>query len=263
MSIQRSLTLPLLLLTACGKVVEAPTAFNDLAAFIFQHQPDEDQAELQAGLEELAAWLETDWVDDEQGYEVAILSQDAMDALDEQDRPIDRMVGLSLVTLSHHPVESSTYALVAVDQDLIFPDTFAEYERTYLSGPDCFIHRSCSWMEAIEDLMSTFALGLTSTSQAHNQYTWVETSRGWAMVHRNWQVEPPEVNFSWMEVDQQAYLNLFIPTTGGAYRMQAQWTVYAEDNNVDEDLAKGLIINYFKGSHEEMEAWLDENDVPL
>jgi hypothetical protein len=253
------------MLMGCKAPPEAPEAFSELCAYIFEHQWDEDQEALVVGLEQLAVWLDEEWdqEEDDNGFEVTALSEEAMDALDERDRTAENMVGLALPGVSVHSVEDVTYALVAVDQDIVFPGTFSEYERTYLSGPDCFVDRTCDRMEAEEDMTSNFAGGLVhSVSHSYNQYVWAETVDGSAMVHRNWQVDPPEVNLGWMEVDEQAYLNALVPRSEGAWRLQAQWTVYDPDNNVPENTAKATVINYFQGSNEDLEDWLEENDVP-
>jgi len=258
----------LVLLAAVGSLVgckpppEAPGEFSDLCAYLFEHQWDDDPEALVEGLEQLSLWLDEEWdqEEDDNGFEVTALSQAAMDGLDDQERTVENMVGLALPTVSEHSVESAAWALVAVDQDEIFPGTFAEYERTYHSGPDCFVDRTCERMEAEEDMTSTFAGGLfRSESHAYNQYVWADTEVGAAMVHRNWQIEPPEVNVGWMRVTEQTYLNLFLPRPGGAYRLQAQWTVYDPDNDVPENTAKATVVNFFQSSHDDLEKWLGDN----
>lgn len=261
----RAPILPLLLLpslVACKAPPEAPDDLFELAAYLYEHGWDEDQEALVVGLEQLGTWLEANQDLAYEGYEVGALSEQAVDSLDETDRITAEMVGLSLTRLSRHPVEDSTWALVSVDQSEIYPDTFAEYGREYLSGPDCFTARSCERMEAMEELHSTFPLGLETWSTAHNQYVWAEIEGGLAMVHRNWQVDPPEVSSDLMKVDEQAYLNLFVPGSQGAWRLQAQWTVYSDENNTPEDFAKTLVLNFLESCHDELEAWLDENPMP-
>jgi hypothetical protein len=253
--------LPLLLLAlcACRPPPQAPEDLYDLAAYLYDHGWDEDQEALRLGLEQLGGWLEDHPEAALEGYEVGALSEQTLDAVDEQDRTTEGMVGLSLSRLSHHPIEDSTWALVSVAQDEIFPGTFADYERSYLSGPDCFVDRSCDRMEAMEELHSTFPLGLETWSTAHNQYVWVELEGGWAMVHRTWQLEPPQTSSNLMSVEEQAYLNLFVPGRDGAWRLQAQWTVYSDENNTPEDLAKTLVLGFFEDCHDLLEAWLDEH----
>jgi len=256
-----SLLFPLAL-AACKPPPEAPEDLYELAAYLYGHAWDEEQEALLVGLEQLTTWLEANEEAALEGYGVGSLSEETMDAVDDEDRTTVEMVGLSLTRLSHHPVEDSAWALVDVDQSEIFPGTFAEYEREYISGPDCFVDLSCDRMEAIEELHSTFPLGLETWSTAFNQYAWAEMDSGTAMVHRNWQVDPPETSSDLMSVDEQAYLNLFVPGSEGAWRLQAQWTVYSDENNTPEDLAMSLVLGFFEDCHTDLEAWLDENNAP-
>jgi len=261
----RAPILPLLFplaLMACKPPPEAPEDLYELAAYLYGHAWDEDQEALLVGLEQLTTWLEANEEAALEGYAVGTLSEGTMDAVDEKDRTTTEMVGLSLTRLSHHPIEDSAWALVDVDQSEIFPGTFAEYEREYVSGPDCFVDRSCDRMEAIEELHSTFPLHLETWSTAFNQYTWAELEGGTALVHRNWQIDPPETSSDLMSVDEQAYLNLFVPGASGAWRLQAQWTVYSDENNTPEDLAMSLVLGFFDDSHTDLEAWLDDNAAP-
>jgi hypothetical protein len=252
-----------LTLAACRPPPEAPEDLHELAAYLYEHAWDEDQEALVVGLEQLTTWLEGNEDLAYEGYEVGSLSEAAVDALDEQDRTTAEMVGLSLTRLSRHPVEDSTWALVSVDQSEIYPGTFKDYEREYLSGPDCFVDQGCARMEAREDLHSEFAGGLLETwSTAHNQYVWAELEAGRAMVHRNWQVDPPEVSTDLMKVDEQTYLNLFVPGSAGAWRLQAQWTVYSDDNSMPRDGAMQLVLGFLEDCHDELEAWLDDNPAP-
>jgi hypothetical protein len=258
----RLLTVPCALLFACKAPEEAPAGLRDLAAYLYAHHPDEDPEALAAGLANLRAWLEAHPDKALEGYEVGALDEATVDALDEQDRTTEGMVGLSVTRVSAFPVEDSTYALAAVDQDEIYPDTFVAYEREYLSDLDCFLARTCLRLEAMEELTSSFIFDIQSQSTAHNQYVWVEVPEGWAMVHRNWQVEPPVVDISWLDVDEQAYLNVFVPGAGGVWRMQAQWTVYDEDNDVPMDVAMQAVIDFLIKCHDDLEAWLGDHPVP-
>jgi len=258
----RRLFVPCALLCACRPPVEAPAGLADLAAYLYAHHPDEDPGALAAGLANLRAWLEAHPEGALEGYEVAALDEATVDALDERDRTVAGMVGLSVTRVSAFPVEDSTWALAAVDQDEIYPDTFVAYAREYLTDLDCFLARTCPRLEAMEEPPSSFILGIQSQSTAHNQYVWAEVPEGWAMVHRNWQVEPPIVDISWLEVDEQAYLNVFVPGTDGVWRMQAQWTVYDEDNDVPIDVAMQAVIDFLVKCHDDLEAWLADHPAP-
>lgn len=266
MRIQPTLTLAagavLLTVAGCKELPEAPETLDELCAYVYEHHADEDPLALQTGLEQLTDWLEGHPDEALEGYTVDSPGEAVLDSLDDVDRTTAEMVGLAVTRVSQHPIEDSTHCLVVMDQSEIYTDTYDNYERSYIGDPQCFMDRECLRVDSLEHLESSFALGVKSTSEAHNQYLWVELERGWAMVHRNWQMEPPEVNLGWLEVDEQIYLNILMPGDDGIWRIQAQWTVYAQDNDVPEDLAANMVVDFLVKCHDDLEAWLDENDVP-
>ena len=248
-------------LAGCKELPEAPETFAELCAYLYEHHADEDPAALIAGLEQLATWLDEHPEEAEDKYSVDPLTEEIVDSLDDKDRTAEEMVGLAVARQSHHPIEDTTHCLVVTPQDAIYPDTYDEYEREYVGDPDCFMDKECPRIGAMEHLESSFALGVTSVSDAHNQYLWVELERDWAMVHRNWQLEAPVVNLSLLEVDEQTYLDVLVPGESGVWRVQAQWTVYDQDNDIDQGLAENTVVNLLIKCHDEMEAYLDEHDV--
>lgn len=245
----------------CKELPEAPETLGELCAYLYDHHPEEDPAAMEAGLEQLVTWLDEHPDEAQDKYSVDSLTEETVDSLDEKDRTAEGMAGLAVVRISNHPVEDSAHCLVALDQDEIYPDTYTAYERENIGDTDCFLSKECLRIESLEHLESSFALGVTSVSDAHDQYMWVETSRGWALVHRNWQIDPPEVNLSLLEVDEQTYLNVIVPGEEGLWRLQAQWTVYDKDNNIDQGLAENTVANFLIKCHEDMEAYMDENDL--
>lgn len=255
--------LPLLLplvLAACVPKAEAPEELAELCAFVFNHQADEDQARLIAGVEQLGDWLDANPEEVLDGYRgVDVPSEATMDSLDDVDRTNAAMVGLAVGRQSRHPLDETAWGLISVDQDVIYPDDYNAYAREYLSGPDCFLDHECGFMEAVEETINSFPLGLTSENTVHNQYVWVETERGMALVHRNWLTEPPIVSNSILEVDEQAYVDVLVPGEDGVWRLQSQFTIYSVQ---DEDIAINAAINYLIDLHDELELWLDENQAP-
>ena len=182
-----------------------------------------------------------------------------MDSLDDVDRTNAAMVGLAVGRQSRHPIDETAWALIGVDQDVIYPDDYDAYAREYLSGPDCFLDHECGFMEAIEETINSFPMELTSENIVHNQYVWLETARGTSMVHRNWLKEPPIVSNSILEVDEQAYVDVLVPGDDGVWRLQSQFTIYSVQ---DEGIAISAAINYLIGLHDELEIWLDDNQAP-
>lgn len=249
-----------LLLSACRPAPDAPEELAELCAYIFTRAADEDQAELIAGVEQLGDWLDAHPEEALEGYRaVEIPSEGTMDSLDDVDRTNAAMLGLAVGRQSRHPLDETAWALIGVDQDVIYPDDYDAYERTYLSGPDCFLDHTCGFMEAEEDTINAFPAGLTSENSVFNQYVWAQTERGTALVHRNWLTAPPIVSSEILQVDEQAYVDVLVPGDGGVWRLQSQFTIYAVQ---DEDLAINLAINYLADLHDGMEAWLDDNQAP-
>jgi hypothetical protein len=241
---------------------EAPETLDELCAFVFSHHPDEDATELIAGVEQLADWLDANPEDALEGYSVQAPGEDAIDALDGEDRTAEGMIGLAVSRQSRHPLDETAWALIGVDQDEIYPETYDAYAREYVSGPDCFLAHECDAMEAYEEMSSSFALGMTSESRSHNQYRWIETGRGTALVHRNWLREPPTVNNVLLEVHEQAYVDVLVPGDDGVWRLQSQFTVYTQDDETYEQLAVNLAIDFLIDLHDIMEDWLDDNEAP-
>ncbi len=262
----------LALLVGCKRPPEAPKDLDALASYLFEEHTAEDPEVMAVGLQNLRTWFETDHdPDGPKGYELLIgLSGDAVSSLDSSAAYADpeakesRRIpsgGAGAATLGEHALEDYVAALVAVDQDVVFPKTFDAWARTFrLCDGDTFAKEDCELLEADEEQSSNFGFGFKSVGESYNQYRWVELDDGsWAMNHRNWQLYPPEVSNSLMEVEDQYYLNTFVPSSDGrtVYRFQATWAYFGAD--VPEGTALDLTTNSMVTSSEDLEAWLDEN----
>ncbi len=249
----------LLALSACKPPPEAPAELDELASYIYAHHPDEDTAALQAGLESLTAWLESNWAEAEDGYVIGALDDATVDGVDGVDRGTEDMIGLAVPTASTYTVDEATYAMVGVPCDQVYPDMFVEYEREFFGDAECFLDRECDRLEARENMESHFPLEVVSIAQSYNEYVWVELDAGWAMVQRNWLEVPPEVTgvlASYIEVDEQFYLNLFLPAETGFWRLQATWMIFSQDG-VPEDAAMNLAVNNMVDNSETLDIYLD------
>jgi len=148
--------------------------------------------------------------------------------------------------------------MVGVPCDEVYPDMFFSYEREFIGDPDCFLDLDCDRLEAHENYESHFALGVEAISETYNEYLWVEMEGGLAMVQRNWILEPPEVTgplASYIEVDEQFYINLFLPREGGFWRLQITWMIFAQDG-VPEDAAMQLAVSSMTGNAETLDTYL-------
>jgi hypothetical protein len=250
-----------LLLTACPPPPEVPEVedqpdLGQLCRSLFAHHPDEDHTRQLEDLAWLEAWLEDFEAETLAGYQVEPLSEDAVDALDEQDRTTQGMIGVVVGSSSAHPVADAAHAMVAVDQEEIHASSYSDYQVEYLSDLDCFLEQSCERLELLEDYTAHFILGVQSVNHTHNQYLWLETDAGLAMLHRAWLPTPPEVNMSWLEIEEQFYLDVFLPRPDGHFRVQTTWLVNSQDS-MGEDTVMNMVVSGMQEHSENLEAWLD------
>ena len=241
---------------ACKPPPEAPEDLDELCGYLYSHHADEDTAAMEAGLSNLLAWLDLHWEEASEGYVVTELTQATVDNLDGTGRSVEGILGLAMAHRSSHGVYDSAYAIAGTDQDVVFPALYDSYEREYLGDDQCFLDQECPRLEALEEMVTSYALGVTSTSSAHSQYLWAELEDGDAMVMRNWFVSPPEVNFDWISIQEQYYLNLFLPRGNSSYRLQAMWLVFEQDN-VPEDLALSMATSDMADNFEQLDAYLE------
>ncbi len=249
--------------SGCKPPPEAPAELDELAGYLYAHHPDEDPAAMQVGLEALTDWLETNWAEAEEGYIITALDEETVDGVDDVDRATAGMIGLAVPTASVYSVDQAAHAMVGVMCDEVYPEMFVEYERDTFGDVDCFLARDCDRLESREYMESHFVGGMVvSIAQSYNEYLWVELDGGWAMVQRNWLELPPDVTgalASYIEVDEQFYLNLFLPATAGFWRLQATWMIFAQDG-VPEDAAMQMAVNNMTGNSETLDEYLETLD---
>ncbi|MEZ4316340.1 MAG: hypothetical protein R3F61_02500 [Myxococcota bacterium] len=262
------------LLFACRAPPEAPADLDSVAAYLFGNHLADDEEVMTVGLEQLRTWFETDYDPDaNRGFQLTVpLAPEAVGALDasvafthpdtKESRAFEGMGGAAAGTVGVQALDDYVAALTAVEQDVVFPNTFEEWSRTWrLCDGAEFADHGCDRLESDEQQLSTFGLGLRSEGEAYNQYRWFELDDGsFAMNHRNWQIYPPEVSSNLLEVVDQYYLNTFVASTDGTevFRFQATWAVFGD--SVPEDIALNLTANAMFDSSQELEEWLEEND---
>ena len=255
----RHLVLLVLLLTGCTPPVEAPSEMGDLVSWLYTNVRDEDPAVMAAGIDGLDAWLsdnreealETEW-------EVTLLTEETVDALDDRERTVEELASIAVYTESVHTLDAAAFAMVGSEIDEVYPESFSDYTRTWDSDPGCFLERTCSAVSATEDYTASFALGLRTTSQLRNEFLWVEGTERDALVQRNWLVEPPETNSPLLDLDQMYSLNFFIESDVGFIRIQAAWMIVTQ-GAVNPTAAVTLVGNDYRSNSRTLDAWLDEN----
>lgn len=254
-----TLSLVLLLsLAGCEAPPEAPGELDDLCAYLFSHVGDESPDALQDGLTNADLWLVSHLDETLEGYGITTLERDAVEALEGEERDLTGLVGVAVGAESEHDVLSATLALLDEDQTEVLEQTYDVFEREWVTDQNCFLEQRCETLEAVHSSEVRFALGVRVSSQARAQFRWVDTWAGTVLVGRSWLVEPPEINVSWLEVDQQYYLQAILPDEdGGSRRLQAIWVVGEFAGGEPSDGLKALSVRALQHLDEDLEAWLD------
>jgi hypothetical protein len=242
-------------LAAC-RPPEAPEEFDDLVVYLYERHADDNLATMEVGVDALIQWVVAQ-EDLENQYEISPLSEEAVDALDEVDRSAVEMVGLAVMTQSDYSVDDAAHAMIAADIDDVYADTFVEYERQWDGDGQCFLDHDCERVEAQENYEAHYPFNIITIAESWNQYVWVEADAGTTFVQRNWQVVPPTVNQAFMEVDEQMYLNLFVPREGGGFwRLQATWMIVTQDS-VEDWVALNATGGSMRDNSETLDAYLE------
>lgn len=256
MTLPRPLLLALLLpLAACQPPPEAPEDLDELCSFLFEHHSDEDLAYMQAGVDNLVIWLDEHIAEAEDGYSVTGISEESVSDLGGRAHSVQDIYGVSLPTVGEHSVLDMVEGLTTLDFVTVDPDYYEDFERTYHSDIDCFVDRSCDRLATHELQDISLPFNIHSLNQAEHEYLWLND--GAAMVQRSWLDEPPETNSSWLEVDDQYYLNAILPREGGHYRVQTTWLVNSQDD-VPRDTVMALVVRGLRDNAAALETFLAE-----
>ena len=261
-----TLTFAMTVQTGCKRPPAAPAELDQLCAYLFTHFDDEDPAALEVGIDNLEAWLDLSLEETLEGYEVSVLEQSAVDALDDVDRDLSGVVGAAVGYESHNSVMDQTYALVIADQVAVFEGTYSEYTREFLSDEECFMSQECDTARMLNSGVADYPFSLEITSSSWGDFRWVErggstfSTGEYSLAHRTYLTGPAEVNVDWVQVREQYYLDIVMPRDDGALKLQATWFV-AElgDAPLPENMALQLVIGSMQDSGGKIDDWIDEN----
>jgi hypothetical protein len=254
-------------LLGCKRPPEAPAELSELCSYVFEHMGDEDDEALAAGVENLAAWFSANGLEDpEEGFEVSQISVETAYALPDidlselsQEEFAEGLVGAAVVNQHGHSLDDLAFAIVEADQELVFPDDYKEFERTWLSDMDCFMDHSCELVEALNYSEASYAGILNVKSENHAQWRWVETENRAALVHRAWLTGPADISPALATIPAEFFTTVTMELDDGTMvRMQTVWFV-ALLATVEANAF--LLSNFVKSlskSGEQIETWLDE-----
>ncbi|MBN2800647.1 MAG: hypothetical protein JXX28_16005 [Deltaproteobacteria bacterium] len=251
----RLLILPLLL-AACSRPPDAPENLEEISAWIFTHHGDEEPAALSQALDNLGPLLNANVDAVREGFQVVGLPQEAVEALSPDEvHTAAGILGVSTALLSAFPLDDNAYAQLAVDQALIHPDTYLAYARDYQGDADAFLAHQDERLSTFEQVTVSLPLGGELEHRTSNQQRWIDTQWGPALVQRSWLPERGEANYEWLEVDEQYYVNLFLPVEGGVWHLQTSWMVNDQDLIPDATLLSQM-VDLMYDLAEGLEGWL-------
>ena len=126
---------------ACDAPSEAPSEYEALLGYLFEHVEDEEDTELRQGLENLFEWLEVpaNFSDASAGYQIRNLADDAVNALDEQTRSAGGLRGVSTVTKSKLAPELIAGTLTWSGLGEVLEGNFTLYRRIFDEDSGCFV----------------------------------------------------------------------------------------------------------------------------
>ena len=250
-----------LALIACGPP-EAPETLDDLSSFLFEHVWDEDEVYLEVGLANLSEWLEDNFEATHEGYGVTNLSQEAVSSLEGDTRTVEGLMGAAVGYDVGYPTDDVVEAMVFEDPLVLYPGDYELYTRDFQTETDCFMTRDCMTLEFLQHVIVNYPLGIQIDAKSRTQYHWVPTPHGMAVVYRNWSREPPEINKSWLTVDQQYFMAVSMPKADGTTRrVEAMW-VKAEigDADVPEGMALNMTIDTMLSTGPKLEAYFENKE---
>lgn len=165
-----------LFINGCDAPPKAPSQYEALLGYLFEHMEDEtDEAlVLGLGLENLYDWLEvpTNFSSASNGTQIRNLADEAVDALDEQSRNSAGLRGISTVTKSSLAPELIAGTLTWSGLAEVLEVNFTVFERDFEQDSGCFVDRNCTWVAASSQTVSKWVNIIEMDTRYRIQYRW-------------------------------------------------------------------------------------------
>lgn len=244
---------------------QAPKNLEDLCKYIFARVDAEEEAELEAGLNNLHEWLNTDdnLAQTAQGYQVNPIEQEAVDNLDDVERLIgEKQMGAAVAFAHNFDIFDVSIASFIEYWPTVSGSDYEVYERDFTQDAQCILDRSCTWIEYDNYSISSWAGLVTVESDLHGQVRWVSTDYGDMIVQRTWMKVPAIITPEslGLRVDAQYFVSVILPyEENHSIRANATWieTEYGV-LPVSEDWAKSQIVSTMVKQEEAIETWLTD-----
>jgi hypothetical protein len=239
-------------------VTVAPDDIEAMTGFGFQHLPGDRDGPLESLGEKLQPWIEDNFVEASEGFEVLPLGAEELEAwgvtVSEDTAVLGAMVGIDYQSSLDRVLEGMTWPR----QDEIF-SSFLEFERQELMDRDCFLSQECAEYMVVDTvLFDVGALEIQSNYTATTRYRHVNSDEGWGVAWGFVTPDPVEFNVDYLAVNQQYGFSWLYPqSNGGTRRVHAVW-IEGELIGIDlpEDFQLQMAIDGMVRSAAELDAWL-------
>ena len=247
----------LTLLISCAPIA-APEGFDDLNSFLFENFHERSKV-VEAGVENLYAWLPENEQALEDGYRVENLSAAAIESVEQA--PPDQLIGIATSLDIPYSVDEIAYAQFAIDPEDLSPDTDGYNDRSFITDPDCFLDHSCELIQYQSKVKTLLPLNIEVVTSIFSEARWVDTEWGSAYIQRRYITEDTEISVDWVSVDSEYGFIITLPQENGTTkRIEAMWVnMTMNDMPVPENLATQLALGALKDSIMTTTTYLDEN----
>lgn len=256
------------LLLAChAKVEEAPADIEELCAYLYENEEEPEQ--LAIGLASLDVWLTTR-TDEEPGFNLPPLTEaDVQDVTWDTSRDLADALGGVADAASPHSLQQHVAFILLPDQSVVDHDDYAQFDREFLVGGDCFGARDCERLETWNTIIKTAAFGIEIPYEYGKDYQWVDFAAADgttqpAVVSRGWVGEPSFDASGDNGIYTSFTLDVFLGRPdGGIHRVQALWTEtkLVIDEFVSEEFLYGELIDGLQDVFDDTDAAITELDL--
>jgi len=254
--------------TAACTVQEAPTELSEINRFLYREWGNEDEQMLVgavANFETFMAGVPTEGSLSERSFVPANLTEVDVQDHARPDRPLENLLGVSLLRLSLWSSAQHALLIVLEDQTPV-QGTAPIYQRTFTgeSDPQCFLSRECLVLTTVNEIRRENLL-ISVDFTAFKDYRWIrldsseEQDERWAILARSWFEE------SWAADDEDSTLwqshtmDLWVDQPGGGLlRYESMWAETEIPGVTDPDIIAGTIRISLDDTFEDEDSHIEE-----
>ena len=253
----------LLMVIACDSPAPAPTTFDDLCAFVFEHGADDEQQQLSEGTENLTNWLATRQEEAAEGYVIDNLDPAWVEQHEGKPYDLTDLLGVAYAMRFEHSLERM------LENDLDDDETAhideqgrTTSKRSYNSPHQCFIDGTCDFVSYDAEAITPYPLGIEAVVKFRTEFRRFQTARGQAVISRTWLVAPSDFNWDWIELELSYIMSLMVEIEPGLVeRTEATWMLGRfADAPIPLDMVLTLALETMKNNAKSYRALLDAQD---